>query len=274
MIRLIATDVDGTLVRSDHVTISPRTRAAFAAAEAAGILVTAISGRQPYSIAAIVADTVLHGPAIGSNGSVAMHLTTGELFFEELLDVDAQRTLALAMRERFPGLKAVSVRDGGNAYVAEHGYSGLQDPGTESAAWPVTHRRADLDEVLAHGSVKLVLKHDDVGPDTLLDAARALAVPGTHPTISGAPFLEVAREGVTKASGLARVCAHLGIDAAEVMTIGDNVNDVEMLRWAGLGVAMGNATPEALEASDRVTATNDDDGVALAIERLLHDQAW
>ena len=61
-------------------------------------------------------------------------------------------------------------------------------------------------------------------------AARELAVPGCHPTISGAPFLEVAREGVTKASGLASVCTHLGIDASEVMVFGDNVNDVEMLR--------------------------------------------
>lgn len=269
MIRLLATDVDGTLVRSDHVTISPRNSAAFAAAVDAGIIVTAISGRQPYSIAHIVKGTALAGPAIGSNGSVAMDLVSGELFFEELLDVDAQRTLALAMRERFPGLKAVSVRAGGNLYVAEHGYAGQQDPGAESAAWQVIHRFGDLDDVLAAGSVKLVLKHPEIRPDALLVAARELNVPGCHPTISGAPFLEVSRAGITKASGLASVCERLGIDASEVMTFGDNVNDVEMLSWAGRGVAMGNATPEALAAADEVTLTNDQDGVALVIEQLL-----
>ncbi|WP_342372851.1 HAD family hydrolase [Propioniciclava soli] len=273
MIRLLATDVDGTLIHSDHVTISARTREAFLAASEAGIVVTAVSGRQPYSIAALVRGTALEGPAIGSNGSVAMHLSTGELFFEEILDVDAQRTLVEAMRARFPGVRAVSVRDGGNTYLAEHGYSGPQDPGAQSAAWEVVHRFADLDEVLAAGSVKLVLKHDDVEPRALLAAARELAVPGCHPTISGAPFLEVAREGVTKASGLASVCTHLGIDASEVMVFGDNVNDVEMLRWAGVGVAMGNATPEALAAADRVTLTNDADGVAQVIEGLLGDAA-
>ncbi|WP_300082720.1 HAD family hydrolase [Propioniciclava sp.] len=269
MIRLIATDVDETLIQSDHHTISARTRAAFAAAVDAGITVTAISGRQPYSIAALVEGTVLAGPAIGSNGSVAMNLVSGELYFEELIDVDAQTTLARAMAERCSGLLAVSVRNGGNLYVAQHGYVGQQDPGAQQVAWPVEHRWADLSDVLAEPSVKLVLKHPTRTPDELYAAARELAVPGCHPTISGADFLEVAREGVTKASGLAKVCAHLGIEASEVVAFGDNINDVEMLTWAGHGVAMGNARPEARAAADEVTLSNDDDGVAVVIERLL-----
>lgn len=268
MIRLIATDLDGTVARSD-ATLSDRTRAAFAAAVDAGIAVTAVSGRQVCSIAAVVAGSALIGPAIGSNGAVAMNAATGETYFEELLAVDAQTALAHAMAERFPGLAAVSVRDGGNLYVTQWGFSGPHAPGTAQVAWPVVHRRASLAEVLAEPSVKLVLRHPDHSPDELYAAAVDLAVPGCHPTLSGADFLEVAREGVTKASALARVCAGLGIAAHEVLAFGDNVNDVEMLAWAGHGVATRNAQPEALAAADEVTASNDEDGVALVVERLL-----
>ncbi|HHU38803.1 MAG TPA: HAD family phosphatase [Propionibacterium sp.] len=269
-VRLIATDVDGTLLRSDHV-ISARNREAFAAARASGIDVLAISGRQPYSIGAIVAASPLEGFVVGSNGSVAVDLATRSVLFEELLDLEAQRTLALAILERFPDAHVVSVRDAGNSYVAQHGYTGDQDPGHEAALWPVSHRFADLDEVLSEPSVKLVIKHPDrsLAPEQLLAVARDLAVPGTHPTTSGAPFLEVGRAGVSKATALARFAADRGIEASQVVTFGDNLNDVEMLRWAGLGVAMGNAVPGAIDAADEVTLHHDADGVAVVIERLL-----
>lgn len=268
-VRLIATDVDGTLVLSDHRTISPRTLAAFAAAREAGIEVLAISGRQPYSIGAIVAGSPLEGPVVGSNGAVAVDLATREIYFEELIDLDAQRAMALGMLEAFPRARVVSVRAAGNEYVAQHGYRGEQDPGAENALWPVTHRFADLDEVLAEPSVKLVVRDDAVDPEVMLGIARGLDVPGCHPTTSGAPFLEVGRAGVSKASALVRFCRSRGYDASEVVTFGDNNNDVEMLRWAGLGVAMGNAVPDALEAADEVTLHHEEDGVAVVIERLL-----
>lgn len=269
-VRLIATDVDGTLIRSDH-TFSTRNRAAFAAAKAAGIEVLAISGRQPYSIGAIVADSALEGFVVGSNGAVAVDLVKRHVLFEELIDVDAQRTLTLAMLEEFPDAHVVSVRNAGNEYVAQHGYTGEQDPGAGSALWPVQHRFASLDEVLAEPSLKLVVKHPDrrVAPERLLEVARGLAVPGTHATTSGAPFLEVGRSGVSKATALARFAGDRGIDPSEVVAFGDNLNDVEMLRWAGLGVAMGNAVQGAVEAADQVTLHHDADGVAVVIERLL-----
>lgn len=268
-IRLIATDLDGTIVRSDHRTLSPRTRAAFAAAREAGLVVVAISGRQPYSIGAIVAGTAPDGLTIGSNGSVAVDLRERSILFEELIEVDAQWALATQMLEAFPDARVVSVRDGGNSYVAQHGYVGERDPGAEDARWLVTHRETSLAEVLEVPSVKLVVRDPGTTPEELLAVSRELAVPGVHPTISGAPFLEVARSGVSKASALARVAARLGIDASEVIAFGDNTNDVEMLTWAGTGVAMANATASALAAADEVTLGNDADGVAVVIERLL-----
>jgi hydroxymethylpyrimidine pyrophosphatase-like HAD family hydrolase len=74
---------------------------------------------------------------------------------------------------------------------------------------------------------------------------------------------------VSKAWGVARLCERLGIDREEVVAFGDAPNDVELLAWAGLGVAVANAVPEAMDVADEVTATNEDDGVAIVLERLL-----
>lgn len=268
-IRLIATDMDGTLLRSDHRTISPRTREAFARARRAGLDVLAISGRQPYSIGALVADGPLDGAVVGSNGSVAMDLPSRTVLFEETLDVDAQRAIVEGVLKQFPDAKVSSVRNAGNVYVTQHGYSGLEDPGADMARWAVSHRHADLDEVLAEPSVKLAILDPEAPSEELLAVARGLGVAGAHPTTSGAPFLEVGRAGVSKATALARFARSRGYSSDEVLAFGDNNNDVEMLAWAGHGVAMGNAVPAALAVADEVTGHHDEDGVAEVIERLL-----
>lgn len=267
--RLIATDLDGTLLASDHVTISPRNRAALALAADAGVRVVALSGRQPYSIAAIVAGTPLEGLAVGSNGSVGMDLATGQVFFEELIGVDEATAFARALLGRFPGVRVTSVRDAGNSYLAQHGYVEDMGVGISPEGWPVVHRFTDLDEVLGAPSVKLVFKDPAVASPTLLEAVRDLGLNGCHATVSGAPFLEVARAGVTKGSALARLCQDLGIAPSDVVAFGDNNNDVEMLAFAGRGVAMANGTPEAKAAADEVTGTADEDGFAQVVERLL-----
>ncbi len=268
-IRLIATDMDGTLLRSDHRTISPRTREAFARARAEGIDVLAISGRRPYSIGAIVLGSPLDGAVVGSNGSVAVNTLTREVLFEETLTVAAQRAIVEGILDAFPNVKVSSVRQAGDVYVTQHGYAGMEDPGAEVARWAVSHRRADLPEVLAEPSVKIAILDPEVPAEALLEVARELAVPGALATTSGAPFLEVGKENVSKATALARFAQERGYGPEDVVAFGDNNNDVDMLAWAGYGVAMSNASPAALEVADTVTATNDEDGVAQVIERLL-----
>jgi hydroxymethylpyrimidine pyrophosphatase-like HAD family hydrolase len=88
-------------------------------------------------------------------------------------------------------------------------------------------------------------------------------------TVSGGPFVEVMAAGVTKALALAELCAERGIAASEVVAVGDHTNDLPMLRWAGRGVAMGNAHPSVLAEIKEHTASNVDDGLALVIESLL-----
>ncbi len=266
-LRLVATDLDGTLLRDDLST-SRRTRAALDAARRAGVLVVPVTARQPIGVRHIAEDAGFEEWAICSNGSLGIHLTTGELLFEEPITVAAQQRLVAALAERVPGLLHVSVRDGGEGFVAQEGYAALarfEDHKRDVS----TMGGHTLVEVLAEPSLKLVVRHPELGVPELLRAARELGHDDVALTHSGAPFLEVMAAGVDKAWGVARLCERLGIDREDVVAFGDAPNDVEMLAWAGHGVAVANAVPEAREAADEVTASNEDDGVALVLERLL-----
>ncbi len=266
---MIATDLDGTMLNA-RGRVSARTLLALEAARDAGIVVVPASGRQPFSIGEALQDTFLaEGVVIGANGAIGYDLGSGEVLFEETIPVEAQRALFLGLRERFPTVRCVSVRDAGATFMPQRGYVGMMDPGD--------HGRHDetpefeLEEVLAEGTSKLVIRGSDVAAEELLVAARELAVPGCTPTTSGAPFLEVAAGGVTKASGVARLAERCGVAPGEVLAFGDNENDIELIAWAGRGVAMGNAVPELLAVADEVAAPNAEDGVALVVERLLVD---
>jgi hydroxymethylpyrimidine pyrophosphatase-like HAD family hydrolase len=118
--------------------------------------------------------------------------------------------------------------------------------------------------------LKLLAKHPDIDPDAFLDTARAVA--GTHAEItrsSPSALLEISGSGVSKATTLAKCCAERGISAEEVVAFGDMPNDLEMLSWAGRSYAVANAHPDVLATTTHRTETNDDDGVAQAIERIL-----
>jgi len=160
------------------------------------------------------------------------------------------------------------VRDAGETFVAQHGYAEIADL-SDHKRDPKTMGGVPLDQVLDAPSLKFVIRHPELAPASLFDALRSLGLTGFEATLSGAPFVEVMAEGVTKATGLARLCAHLGIDRADVVAFGDALNDVEMLRWAGRGVAMAGAEAVVQDAADETTASNDDDGVAQVIERML-----
>lgn len=275
MIRLIATDIDGTLITpadSDHPrTISPRTLRALEAARDVGIIVVPASGRQIFSIRSVTKGTFLDdGIVLGANGAMAVNLATGECYFEKLLGVEAQTALYEGLKRQFPHIKCVSVREGGEAFVPEFGYVGFMDPGDHGRGEDLPE--FPLDEVLGEPSLKLVVRDPGVPEDELLAAALALDVPGCSPVTSGAPFIEVAAGGVDKGSGLAALCGRLGIDAAETVAFGDALNDAAMLAWAGHGVAMGNAVDAVKELADEVTASNGEDGVAQVVERLLREQ--
>lgn len=265
--RLIATDLDGTLLRSDH-SISPRTRQALAQARAHGVEVVPVTARQPGGLRQISAQAGFESWALCSNGALCIHLGTGQVLFEELLDVASQTALARALLERFPDLYFVSVREAGQTFVPQRGYAALAAE-SDHKLDPAQMGGYDLAEVLAAPSLKFILRHPRLSPAELLAEVEALGLNSIYATCSGAPFVEVAAAGVTKAAGVARLTQELGIAQAQVLALGDAPNDAEMLAWAGWGVAMGNADARAREAANEVTLSNAEDGWAVAVERLL-----
>lgn len=266
-LRLIATDLDGTLLTS-RSEVSRRTRAALDAARARGIHVVPVTARQPIGLRAIAGGAGFDAWALCSNGAYATHLTDGRMLFAEELPSEMIRTLAEALRASIPGLLFASVREGGEAFVAQHGYAEIADL-SDHKRDPKTMGGVPLDQVLSAPSLKFVIRHPELAPAALFDTLRDLGLSGFEATLSGAPFVEVMAEGVTKATGLARLCTHVGVDRADVVAFGDALNDVEMLRWAGHGVAMADAAPVVQEAANETTTSNDDDGVARVIERML-----
>ena len=156
------------------------------------------------------------------------------------------------------------MRDGGERFVAQHGYAALATF-EDHKRDPAEMGSHELEAVLDAASLKLIVRHASLTPRQLLAEVQALKLSGFAVTHSGAPFLEVLAEGVSKAWGLEQLCRRLGIEAAEVLAFGDAPNDAELLTWAGRGVAVANAEPEALTAASEVTLSNDEDGVAVVI---------
>ncbi|REE62037.1 hypothetical protein BX257_4649 [Streptomyces sp. 3212.3] len=268
--RLIATDLDGTLLRDDK-SVSERTVAALAAAEEAGIEVFFVTGR-PARWMDVVSDHVHgHGLAICGNGAavVDLHGGPGTHRFVKVRElprdnaVDAVRLL----RDAAPG----------TVYAIEQTYGFYQEPDYPKLHMESPDLRAPAEELLARDApgtrqpvLKILAYHPDLDPDAFLTLAR-LAV-GNRASItrsSPSALLEISGPGVSKASTLALCCAERGISHEEVVAFGDMPNDVEMLSWAGQSYAMGNAHPDVIAAASGRTVANNEDGVAVVIERIL-----
>ena len=128
---------------------------------------------------------------------------------------------------------------------------------------------ASLAGVTSEPSLKLIARHPTLLPRILLAEVREAGLHGYEATVSGAPFVEIMAAGVDKGTGLRRLARRLHVEQADVIAIGDALNDVGMIRWAGRGIAMANACPEVRSAADEQTSSNDHDGVAEVLERLL-----
>lgn len=258
--QLVAIDLDGTLLRSDG-TVSDRTRRALATVRAHGRTVVLVSARHPAALAEVAADAGVGGLAICSNGASLLDLDTGSLVRVRPIESDVATRLVTDLRLRAPGVLFATEANAGMAF--ERGFSAWDD-------WeaPAGTRYADALELVAEPVVRLICRHEDYALDAL--AALVVELVGEQATvvIPGAWTVEVSAAGVDKATALAELCDELEIDASEVLAIGDYPNDLPMLAWAGRAVAVANAHPDVLAAADEVTASNDDDGVALVLEQL------
>ncbi|MBC9728422.1 Cof-type HAD-IIB family hydrolase [Streptomyces sp. TRM68367] len=268
--RLIATDLDGTLLRDDK-SVSPRTVDALAAAEEAGIEVFFVTGR-PARWMDVVSDHVHgHGLAICGNGAAVVDLHDGAgahrfVKIRELARPNALDAVRL-LREAAPG----------TVYAVEQTYGFYQEPDYPKLHLEIPDSLAPAEELLAPDGpaagepvLKILAFHPEMDPDAFLTLA-GLAIGDRANVTRSSPsaLLELSGPGVSKASTLALCCAERGISHEEVVAFGDMPNDIEMLTWAGRSYAMGNAHPDVIAAASGRTVANDDDGVAVVIERLL-----
>jgi Cof subfamily protein (haloacid dehalogenase superfamily) len=269
--RLIATDLDGTLLRDDK-SVSPRTVAALAAAEKAGIEVFFVTGRPARWMDVVSAHVHGHGLAICGNGAavVDLHGGPGAHRFVKVRKLAPENALDAVrlLREAAPG----------TVYAVEQTYGFHQEPAYPKLHMEVPDDLLPAEEILAPGGraaaepvLKILAFHPEIDPDAFLTLAR-LAIGDRANVTRSSPSarLEISGPDVSKASTLALCCAERGISNEEVVAFGDMPNDVEMLTWAGRSYAMGNAHPDVLAAASGRPVANNDDGVAVVIEQLLN----
>jgi Cof subfamily protein (haloacid dehalogenase superfamily) len=279
-IRLLGTDLDGTLLRSDS-TVSARTKRALERAAESGLLVAFATGRPPRWLLEVANATGHTGVAVAANGAVLFDLATDTVIAEHILSVELLAEVTTALRAKFPEV-VFGVEYGDNPSRRDGAYRTFGAEPDYKHDWEVTPARdregnelplplvADLATIISQPGVKLLAKNRLADPDRFIDDVETLLgdkVSITHSSAYG--LAEIGVAGVTKASGLAYVAALHGIDVSEVAAVGDMPNDLPMLAWAGQSYAVANAHPSVLALAQHRLPANDDDGVATLIESLL-----
>lgn len=273
-IRLVATDLDGTLLDPTGA-VHPRTAAAVTAAREAGIHVVPVTGRPPHGVWDIATAAGLGPLGVCANGGATIDLTAFEVLETRTLPHDIAVRLATAARQATPGiLLAVDVAGapgGTGAGAAFWHEPGFFAPGTD---WDETVLEvADVPAALGSDCFKLVARVPGMpAPDLITHLERVIGTEG-HVTTSGLDWVEINAAGVTKAYAMDGVCDRLGVGVDEVVAVGDNFNDLPLLAWAGTAMAPGNAVGEVLAAVDRVLPSNGDHAVAVLLEELVQGAA-
>ncbi|MCB0950666.1 MAG: HAD family hydrolase, partial [Mycobacterium sp.] len=263
---LVATDVDGTLLDDDE-TISPRTRAAVLAAVDGGAQFVLATGRPPRWVRPIVDQLGFAPMAVCANGAVVYDPSTDRIISARTLSTDVLGELAEIATRVIPGAGLAVERVGSSAHDAATPQF-VSSPGYEHAWLNPDNTEVSVADLLAAPAIKLLIRKAGAhSADMAAELARHIGTEGdiTYSTNNG--LVEIMPLGVSKATGVEELARPKGISEAQIVAFGDMPNDVPMLSWAGLGVAMGNAHPDAIAAADEMTATNVKDGVARVLER-------
>jgi hydroxymethylpyrimidine pyrophosphatase-like HAD family hydrolase len=255
--RLVATDLDGTLVGSDG-RVSPRTASALAAVDALGIPVVFVTARPLRWMGEIWPYVGRHSMGIVSNGAILYDAGAGRVV--DIAGIDASvgvpllADLAAALPKAGLGLEFVSGLHRTVLYESDED----PDPSTVS----------DLAEPWPGPVAKILVKDYSIPPDELRGVTARVVGDRATPTWSVPGLVEISAAGVTKGWRLRQVCASLGVDAADVVAFGDMPNDLDMLGWAGTSYAMANGHDSVRAAATHVAPRNDEDGVAVVLEEL------
>lgn len=251
--RLVATDIDGTLITSER-TLSEPTLDVLARLPVPLVLVT---GRPLRWLGQLYDQMPAPVPAICANGAVIYDPHTDEILRAETLPVDLLVDVTKRLRDAVPDVSLAVEVDDGRSFRHEASWT---------IRWEHDHRVqviAAPEELTSAPAVKLLARSTTADPDEFLQlVSGTLGDLATATRSSSSALVEISAAGVTKAAGLAWLCEREGVTADQVLAFGDMPNDIPLLTWAGRAVAMGNAHPAVAKVADDITLSNDEDGVA------------
>ncbi len=261
-LQLVATDLDGTLLRSDK-TISEQTSTLLQRLQSVGVAIVLVSARPPRVLRQIARDFHFSGLAICCNGAIIYDLDRDSPLQEHALLPQQIEHLVTFLSASLFDL----------SFAAENGQSVICEAAfhpfcTQNDSPPP--RIVDISAICQTPQIKILVHHATLPIEELHERVSLLLDSGVYSvTYSASDFLEIMLGGVQKGEVLAALCAQLDIAAHSVVAFGDMPNDLPMLQWAGLGVAVANAHPLVLQAADVITLSNEEDGVAHLLERLI-----
>ncbi|MBZ2199374.1 HAD family hydrolase [Occultella gossypii] len=260
---LVALDIDGTILGHDN-TMSDAVIAAVGDVAASGTHVVLATGRSLQAVTPVLAHLGLAtGWAVCSNGAVTVRLDPELAGGYEISDVatfDPEPTLRL-LREHAPDA-LFAVEDLGRGFKV-------------TAPFPMGEltgevRVVDFDELCAAPASRLTLRAPDLGADDFHDLVERSGLHGVSYAVGWTAWLDIAPEGISKASALEVVRQRLEVPEGSTLAAGDGRNDIEMLGWAGVGVAMGGADADTLAAADVHTGPVEEDGLVPILRAVLH----
>ena len=259
---LVALDVDGTTITHEGE-LRESVRSAVRDVVEAGHHVVIATGRAILGTLPILDRLgITQGYAVSSNGALTLRLDPGLVEGYEVIEqvtFDPAPVLRL-LRQHAP-TALVAVEEPGVGFKV----SGYFPPGELDAS----ERVVPWEELLTHPVTRVTLRQPEASAEEFMELIRRVGLHGVNYAVGWSAWLDINPAGVSKASGLEPLRELLGIDPAATLAIGDQRNDVEMLRWAGRGVAMGNAPEEVKAVADEVTGTVDDDGLVPILRSLL-----
>jgi Cof subfamily protein (haloacid dehalogenase superfamily) len=260
--RLVASDIDGTLIHEDG-TLGQKTIDVIHVLPVPLVLVT---GRPVRWLRQLYDQMPEPVPAVCANGAVVYDPHHDEILRADPLSVDLLLEVTKRLRDAVPDIALAVEVDEGRKFWYEQAWPVRWE--SDSDAVRVLTNPEDLTSVPA---VKLLARSAKYGPDEFAElVSRTLAGFAETTHSSKSALVEISAAGVTKAAGLAWLCERQGIEPSEVIAFGDMPNDIPMLTWAGHSVAMGNAHPAVRAVADEIGPTNDEDGVASYLRKILN----
>ncbi|MEV6614553.1 HAD family hydrolase [Streptomyces sp. NPDC051051] len=259
--RLIATDLDGTLLRSDE-SISLRTRDALAAATAAGASHIVVTGRGVPWTRHILDDLGYDGLAVCGQGAQVYDAGAHRLLTSVTLDRQLAGVALAKIEAEVGPLYLAASRDGLDGEV-------LVGPGYAVTETLPSTPFTDASDLWSAPLNKIYIQHPELSDDELAEAARQAAGGFVSVAMAGAGIVELLPLGLSKATGLSLAARRLGLKAADTIAFGDMPNDIPMFAWSARSVAMANAHPDLKAVADELTTSNEEDGIAVVLERLL-----